>query len=676
MLVKPIEKHIEESLRCGLQDVEVPKRLEPDAVLKALQVQEPAKGIGGRSAKPRRILRTVLAAAACVVLAAGIGAFASIQGNEEWGRGAIPSAEEWRSIMAERTVDGAPAPAARSYQEALACLREAYRRNGIAGAVGSDVAAVDAAVADGAIQGSAADSPQTASGTYSSTNIRTENIEEADIVKTDGRYLYVVKAESHAVAVVDTTEGNMTQVGAIDLGGRRTVRELHLDSNRLYILGTESDRSDTDAGGISGGALEGPVGHSTAFAITYDIADPSNPVLLGEVRQTGQYRSSRLVEGNLYLFSRYAVSKNPKEAIPEAYVPWVDGQPIACSSIYLPATPAANQYYVISAISAEEPDRAADSKAVLCNWADLYVGPDTIYVYGTSYDTEDPDAGLLTTIHALSYDDGCIGSIAQTRVAGYLNDSFSIDEYEGYARLVLTTDDQEGTRNRVLVLNDRLETVGAIENLAPGETVYSARLLGDTGYFVTYRQVDPLFTIDLSDPSNPRIVGKLKVPGFSEYLHFYGPDRLLGIGQGKGGVKLSMFDISDPASITQLSSYNAPNAWQADAASGYKSVLIEPDRNLIAFSASSDPSTYEGADPSAVSTPDDWSGKSYYVLSYEDGEGFTQHMSEYVRGDSWMGVRGVRINETLYVICGDIIESYSLETFERTGGIDLFKGTE
>lgn len=142
------------------------------------------------------------------------------------------------------------------------------------------------------------------------------------------------------------------------------------------------------------------------------------------------------------------MSKNPKEAIPEAYVPWVDGQPIACSSIYLPATPAANQYYVISAISAEEPGRAADSKAVLCNWADLYVGPD------------------------------------------------------------------------------------------------------------------------------------------------------------------------------------------------------------------------------------DWSGKSYYVLSYEDGEGFTQHMCEYVRGDSWMGVRGVRINETLYVICGDIIESYNLETFERTGGIDLFKGTE
>lgn len=197
-----------------------------DAVLKALQVQEPAKGIGGRSAKPRRIRRTVLAAAACVVLAAGIGAFASIQGNEGRGRSVIPSAEEWRGIMAERTVDGSPAPAARSYQEALACLREAYRRNGIAGAVGSDATAVDAAVADGAVRGSAADSPQTASGTYSSTNIRTENIEEADIVKTDGRYLYVVKAESHAVAVVDTTEGNMAQVGAIDLGGRRTFYEL------------------------------------------------------------------------------------------------------------------------------------------------------------------------------------------------------------------------------------------------------------------------------------------------------------------------------------------------------------------------------------------------------------------------------------------------------------------
>lgn len=673
--MKHIEKHIEESLRHSLQDIEVPKRLEPDTVLKVLQVQEPAKGTRSRSAAPRRSRRAVLVAAACLALAAGIGVLAFIQGNGEWGKDALPSVEEWQSTMAERVVDGSLAPTAQSYQEALACLREAYRRNGTVGSVGSD-AASDTAIADGAIQGSGADSSQPVSDTHSSTNIRTENIEEADIVKTDGRYLYIVKAESHAVAVVDTSGGNMAQAGVIDLDGQRTIYELHLDSNRLYVLGTESDRGDTDVEEISAGSLEGPIGHSTTFAITYDIADPSNPVFLGEVKQTGQYQSSRLVGGNLYLFSRYAVSKNPKETTPEAYVPWVGGHPIACSGIYLPCTAAANQYYVISSISAEEPDRITDSKAVLCNWADLYVGSDTIYIYGTSCDIEDPDASLLTTIHALSYDNGHIESIVQTRVAGYLNDSFSIDEHEGYVRLVLTTDDQEGTRNRVLVLNNRLETVGAIENLAPGETVYSARLLGDTGYFVTYRQVDPLFTVDLSDPSSPRIVGKLKVPGFSEYLHFYGQDRLLGIGQGEDGIKLSMFDVSNPSNIIHLSSYCVPNAWQADAASDYKTVLIEPDRNLIAFSASSDPPTYEEAAPNAASTPDDWSGKSYYVLSYEEGEGFAQHMDEYVRGDSWMGVRGVRINETLYVICGDTIESYSLETFERTGEIDLFKNGE
>ena len=106
------------------------------------------------------------------------------------------------------------------------------------------------------------------------------------------------------------------------------------------------------------------------------------------------------------------------------------------------------------------------------------------------------------------------------------------------------------------ILDKKLDKISTIENLAKGETIYSARFMGESGYFVTYEQVDPLFSVDLSDPEKPKILGKLKIPGFSEYLHFYGEDRLLGIGMSTDeesgvaeGVKITMFDISDRSDV-------------------------------------------------------------------------------------------------------------------------------
>lgn len=669
--MKSSEKHIEEAVRRGLRDTAVPKSLEPDAVLEILQSREAAEKPAPQRSTQRRPRHMALAAAACAALAAGIGALAFAQNHGEWDVYAIPSSEEWKATMDARVADGSPAPVAQSYQEALACLREAYRNKGLAGFTASSAAAAGTTATDGVDIGTTSDatSPQEGTADFSDTNIRTEGVGEADIAKTDGRYLYIVEAESHAIAIVDTGGGTMAQAASIELDGRHSVSELCLDGNRLYVLGTEKDYGD----GRKTEDADGPEGHSTTFVATYDIADPANPSLMGSVEQTGRYYSSCFADGYLYVVSNYFVPKNPKESAPEAYVPWINGQPIACESIYLPPTAAADHYYVISAISAEEPDRMTDSKAVLSSSAELYVGSDTIYLYEEVWGWDDPSASSRTSINALSYGEGHIESVAQTKVAGYLNDSFSIDEYRGYLRLVLTVNDEEGVRNRVLVLNDRLETVGAIEDLAPGEIVYSARLLGNIGYFVTYEQVDPLFTVDFSDPINPRIVGKLKIPGFSEYLHFYGADRLLGIGQGDGHVKLSMFDIANPADVIELNSYIVETAWQADASHSYKSVLIEPERNLIGFSAEADSLAVERSERDASDIPDDWSGKSYYVYSYNESEGFVQHMDEYIRGDGWFGARGVRIDETLYVTCGDFIESYSLETFERTGEIDLFR---
>jgi len=220
----------------------------------------------------------------------------------------------------------------------------------------------------------------------------------------------------------------------------------------------------------------------------------------------------------------------------------------------MPQEAEGNEYTIITAFSLDNPSEKTDSKAVF-GYSDVcYVSENNIYITSNYY--EDSDVSR-TLIRKISYTDGKLVGVAQTKIKGMLNDSFSIDEYEGNLRLVTTIDeiysnddimplnetadktekavaenvkDAVPGTNSLYVLNDKLEIIGSIHNLAKDEIIYSARFMGDTGYFVTYRQVDPLFSVDLSDPENPKILGELKIPGFSEYLHPYGDGKLLGIG--------------------------------------------------------------------------------------------------------------------------------------------------
>ena len=239
---------------------------------------------------------------------------------------------------------------------------------------------------------------------------------------------------------------------------------------------------------------------------------------------------------------------------------------------------------------------------------------------------------------------------------GYLNDSFSIDEYDGYLRVVTTF----GDTNAVYVLDENLKVTGSIEDLAEDERIYSARFFGDTGYFVTFRETDPLFSVDLSDPENPKILGELKIPGFSEYLHFYGEDRLLGIGMSADeetgsaeNVKLSMFDISDNTDVKEVAMYELEDVFGTDVSYDYKSVLADPEKNLIGFAGYT------------------WSGENYYLFTYDEKDGFICKLEEEINGNTSRGTRGIYIQDTLYVIQGNVIEAYRLSDSEKVGDFIL-----
>lgn len=250
-----------------------------------------------------------------------------------------------------------------------------------------------------------------------------------------------------------------------------------------------------------------------------------------------------------------------------------------------------------------------------------------------------------------------------------------MDEYENHLRIVTTVqeynnekivDDRTGAiigyessedrqTNALYVLNDRLDVVGKIEGLAEGEQIYSARFMGDTGYFVTFRQTDPLFTVDLTNPENPKVLSELKVSGFSEYLHMYGEDRLLGIGMEadpetgiQQGMKLSMFDVSDKKNVTEVSKTNFIKYNYSEALYNHHAVLINANKNIFGFAA-------EG------------SGKGeylfdYLVYAYENDE-FVQILKINAKNKdgNCYTARGSYIGDIFYLLRSDgSVDSYHL----------------
>ena len=486
---------------------------------------------------------------------------------------------------------------------------------------------------------------------FSDTNVRTEGVGEADIVKTDGNYLYTLKANSKEISIVDIRSDQMKVVSGISLNENFQASEFYLSDQKLFVLGNmQNTQVDSDSKTLYRG--------SCTRIQTYDLTDINNPKSIGTVDQSGYYLTSRFKDGYLYVFSDYYIYDTITKKDYPSYVPLVGDNLLKQSDIYLPTNHAADQYLVVSSVSADDPEKAADQKAIMSENGEVYVSENNIYIYeytNSSILADNLAAKNQTILRKLSYNKGKLSGSAQGKVKGYLNDSFSIDEYDNTLRLVTTVTHNVGSSsqsNSVYVLDADLKTIGKIEDLAKDEQVYSARFLGDTGYFVTYEQTDPLFSVDFSDPENPKILGKLKIPGFSEYLHFYSDNLLLGIGMDTdengitNGVKISMFDISDPSDVKEVSKYTLDQYYHSDVFYDYRAALVDPEKNLIGFPLSG-------------------SADQYVILSYDKDQGFQIQMQEEVNGNSYLGTRGVYANDKFYVINGNAIEAYRMGDYVK-----------
>ena len=622
------EQNVIDQIRKGAEEIEVPDRLKPDQIRELLENRKQKKRFP--------ISRIGVLAAACVVVVSGILLWTDQrmgQKNGDTGQNADSQISASKELAMAESYDQIY-QYVKSYQDSM-MTREA---------VTYDLGITEEASLDSSVSANGFGMKQEYgnSGDYSQTNVRQEGVDEGDIVKTDGIYLYVVEENGYVVDIVSVNGGNMEKCGSVTLEKECTIREIYLDTERKrMVLISEQDYMTAD-----GGTVE-------TEALTYDIADVAEPKEIGRMSQSGNYNTSRMANGYLYLFSTYYVNSPIVREDPSTYVPLINEKEMERSDICLPQVSQGCMYEVITSIDIANPDEICDSTAIFSQGGQTYVSNQNIYYYETQW--EDSDR-YTTAVRKFAYQDGKLEGKAQGSFAGYLNDTFSIDEYQGKLRVVTT----DGDTNAVYVMDENLEITGAIEDLAKEERVYSARFIGDTGYFVTFRETDPLFSVDLSDPENPRIIGELKIPGFSEYLHFYGEDRLLGIGMAADentgateGVKLTMFDISDRTDVKEEATYVIEDAYGTDVAYDYKAVLADPQKNLIGFAAYG------------------IRGEDYYLFTYEEETGFVCRLQEEINGNSSGGTRGLYIGDTLYVIRGNVIEAYDLANSKKSGDIIL-----
>ena len=506
---------------------------------------------------------------------------------------------------------------------------------------------------------------------YSKTNVQMLGVDESDIVKTNGTHIFAVKND--VVTITKVEKGQLEKVGIIApklASFTDTVLEMYVDDDRLVLIvqqakeKLENEPAAWGEGPVEDNMMVNTTAQSAKLAVdmaynflttyntvlyTYDISNPERPIQIGQIEQDGNYHTSRKIDDMIYLFTYDSVvlevKKSDKgEAIAEL-LPKVNGETFSYDSIYLPERGA--QGLVVSSVSVDNPNTVVDKTLILNDYVNIYVSNSAMYLYRGNYTNMQ-----VTEIAKFTLDSGHISAVAASSVPGSIQDTFAINEYNGNLRVLTSGSGINGMRgrtNQLYILDKELKPAGQIENIAPDETIYAARYFGSLAYFITYRNTDPLFAADLSDIYNPKILGELEITGYSEYLHMWGEDKLLGIGYetdpktGRNkGIKLVMFDISNPTELSILDTVVLEDVDYSAALYHYKCVLADNNENIIGF---------------PVTTYQDYQ-VGYLVFSFNDGAFKPELVVDLGKSYNDVDIRGLYIDEYFYLVENERIGSY------------------
>lgn len=496
---------------------------------------------------------------------------------------------------------------------------------------------------------------------HSTTNVQVEGVDESDIVKTDGSYIYSVS--NNIVHITDIEGGKLSAAGNINLsqsGSVDKILEMYVDDARLVIISSEQESQ------LKSSEPHHYYMNTSYFTVvyTYDIEDRTKPQLLGKISQEGNYYTSRKIGDTVYLFTNLYMGEYCYDGAEEdaEWVPQINGEPIAADHIYIPRQGA--QSLMVSSMDINVPDKTVDEVMILNDSVEVYVSSKSVYLYNRDY-----YSGMTTTqIARFSLENGYINAAAAGSVGGYVTDTFAVNE-SGDTFRILTTDNGGNFGNCLYIYDLNLNLKSSLTGIALGEQIYAARYFGDFAYFVTYRNMDPLFAVDLSDEDHPKLLGELKITGYSDYLHIWEDGKLFGIGYETDpdtgwteGIKIAMFDVSNPVEMKTIDSLVIENASYSPALNAYKTVLVDRTANLIGFITETYKAGKYGGDQIDYLLFDWENGSFHSLLSFPLEEG-------YQAGNC----RGIYVGNYFYIVSpgGTIISFDRKDNYQEVDRISL-----
>ncbi len=627
---------------------------------------------------------------------------------------------------------------AKSCVDLKAFREEASRSQGMMYYRGGGVMLQDAvgAPAPAAANESKATIPSTGGGGdggYSQTNVQVEGVDEADIVKTDGEYLYIVRnAEKSTVRIVKATPSNgLQEVASIDISSEAEgayAQDLYIDGNTLVVIAQRQVYHIMRAGGAVQDKMIAPGEYYPGSWYVprvdvrlYDVSNAASPKETRTLSFDGYSVSTRRIGQKMYLVLNqptYWGGPMPLSATEKDLLPQMEDSSTGkttsvarCADVMiLPRVPQP-QYLTVAVVPTNSATAEIQTSVVLGNAENIYASLNNLYVASTewnyNWDAVNPASTEKTNVFRFAFTGDGVEMKSQGSVPGRILNQFSMDEKDATFRIATTKSDQWRSNgetvpstNNMYVLNMNMEQTGKIEDIAPGEQIYSVRFMGDRAYMVTFKKIDPFFVIDLKDPRDPKILGKLKIPGYSDYLHPYDENHIIGFGKDAvesktgdfawyQGIKMAMFDVTDVNNPKEMHTVViGDRGTDSPLLHNHKALLFEKDRGsaglttgLLAFpiqiSKISDEQKKQN-DGSAYGTPV-FQGAQVYDISLKDGftlRGSITHVDDPSRyeksGDYWYGAgddveRIVRIGTSLYTISQKGVRAHGEVTVKEEG---------
>jgi inhibitor of cysteine peptidase len=547
---------------------------------------------------------------------------------------------------------------------------------------------------------------ESASADYSTTNNQVQGVDEADIVKTDGTYIYQVTSQKLMITKASPVE-KMEVASSVSFEPDFAPQHLFLQGEKLVVIGNSwsddySHKPSTKKNSVQ--ALDIPV-HGMMKTLIYDISDKEKPELLREFGMEGSYVAARKTGSFVYLVANhypdYWILENKEDAdLRPRITDSLNGEEPALLDFedikYMPQSTETN-YTLFASLNLEEIASEINVESYLGSGHQLYMSKNNLYMALSRHNPAKENAwqSADTEIYKFTVNQSDIEFAAMANVKGTILNQFSMDEHKGNFRIATTKGDAWGDQNtpssnNLYILDENLKHIGNVEDLAKGEQIYSVRFMGDKAYMVTFKQVDPLFVIDTSTPSSPKVLGELKIPGFSSYLHPLDENHLIGFGYDTtlvkddkmpneeprvltAGMKISLFDVSD---------FNNPKEQDTEIIGGrgthsylledHKALFQHQNRSLFGFPVS----VYHEKEGSMYEQVFDYQGALVFEITPENGIVQKAQMIQsdgddmYERWENQIQ-RMIYIDENLYTLSPEEIQSYNLGNFKKSNELTL-----